>query len=168
LATLFSQRGYPLIGDDVAVAELVQDNTVILRAGAPRIRLLPDALETFGGALPADLRERNIDRKHEIPIPTHDGERSVVLDRIYFIEFDETTDSMPTIEPMGKFEAVVALRRNVYRDSLISRLGKERTFLEWATRALTTIACYRLRRPRALHRLGEVGDLLEGHWSGAG
>lgn len=166
LAALFAQRGYQVNGDDVAVLELAPTNEVLLRAGAPRIRLMPDALDALGKSSKLELRNGDIDRKFEMVIRPREAERSVPLNRIYFLEFDEAADSMPHIEPMGKYAAVVALRSNVYRPSLIGSLGKEREFLGWASRALATVDCYRLRRARDLSRLGEVGDVLEEHWRG--
>ena len=164
LAALFAQRGYQVNGDDVAVPELAPTNEVLLRAGASRIRLMPDALEALGKSSKLELRNGRIGRKFEMAIQRREAERLLPLDRIYFLEFDEAAGSMPHIEPMGKYAAFVAMRSNVYRPSLIGSLRKEREFLEWASRALATVNCYRLRMSRDLSSLGGVGDVLEEHW----
>lgn len=166
LAALFAQRGYQVSGDDVAVPEWTPTNELLLRAGAPRIRLAWDTVVALGRSSKLKLRNGDIDGKVEMAIGSREAGRPVPLSRIYFLEFDEAADSAPQIEPMDKYAAVVALRSNVYRPSLISSLGKEREFLGWASRALATVDCYRLRRTRDLSRLSEVGDVLEEHWSG--
>ncbi|HUT02978.1 MAG TPA: hypothetical protein VM163_03715 [bacterium] len=166
LTALFAQRGYQVNGDDVAALELAPTNEVLLRSAPARIRLMPDALEALGKSSKLELQDQGIDRKFEILTWPREAQRALPLNRIYFLEFDEAADSMPHIEPMGKYAAFVAFRSNIYRSSLIGSLGKERKFLEWTSRALATVACYRLRRPKDLSRLGDIGDILELHWRG--
>jgi hypothetical protein len=163
LAAFLLQRGYVVTGDDVSALEPTASGEVLSHPGVPRIRLLPDVMDALGLSAGRDESSSKTDKKYPLANREDPLTAPAPLRRIYFLEFAEDAGSPVLIQPMGRYEALIELRKNVYRPSLVAELGRERDFFEWAKRALFSVSFFRLSRPKDLGRLDEAIDSVEAH-----
>lgn len=163
LAALLLQHGHEVAGDDVGALQLTEAGEVLVHSGVNRIRLTAESLEALGGE-PTSNGRSGSDDKHLLPCDRVSRLEPVPLRRIYFLEFGER-DTLVFIKPISRYDALLELRKNVYRPSLIKGLKREREFFDWATSALSSVEFFRLTRPRDLGRLEEIVDPLEAHFA---
>lgn len=163
VAALLLQHGYSVACDDVAALELSPGAEILMRAGVPRIRLPADSANLLDAEFQQELATDSTDRKLVFTGLEAARRRAVPLRRIYFLEAAEDPRSGVEFERLAPYEALIEIRRNIYRPSLIEALGRERSFFNWVRQALASVECYRLTRPWALHRAQEILSLLEAH-----
>ena len=161
LAAALASRGYQLLGDDVAAVEIGDGGGPILFPGIQRIRLTEESLAAIPD-LSEDSRWKSIDDdKIALKVGVRRVRKAARLRRIYFLE--RAPGRAASIEAIGRLEVFDALRRNIYRRSLIGGLKREADFLPWATRVLSEVECYLFHLSESLTELCELVTLLERH-----
>lgn len=164
LAAMLARRGYRLLSDDVLALRLGGSGAVLAQPGAPLVKLWPESLPYSAFAemqAPFECRDFH---KHRIGAPESFTETAVPLAKIYLLHWLLPASAEPEIEVIPGFDALVALRRNVYRPTLLDALGREGEFMRLAHAALPTGQFFAFRRAMNLDRADAQVDALEAHF----
>lgn len=156
-AAALTQRGHPLVCDDVA-ALVVEGKRLRVLPGFPRIRLYEDAILSIGDTPSAhapvhphiDKRSKQVSR-----FSTED----VFLERLYVLETGEHLSIAPLPPPAALMEV---LKHTYYAHQYAPLYGFPKHLAE-ATRVVERVATYRLTRPKDLARLSELIGRIEEH-----
>ena len=162
LATMLAVRGFRLMSDDVVVARRGEDGTIFAAPSSPTIKLWPEAVQHLGRGLDA-ASERVDCEKHHFHMGTNFEVESRRLCRLYFLHWLLPRDAEPEIERVPPFDALVGMRRNVFREGLISPLGREAELLGFLGELLGQVDAYDFRRPMNYGFATAQLDALERH-----
>ncbi len=148
---------------------LLTDDLMLLAPGAPpllaypgpaRIKLLPDAAETFLGPGAARVPMNPETDKHVIPVDAAQHCRNAArLRGIYLLEHAESAGAGIRIEPLAGREAFMALVGHTFNRYLVDP-GRLRRQMAEVTRILGAVPVKRIVYPPVFARLGEVRDAL--------
>ena len=154
-AAALHARGCRVVADDVVALDLSGDGSPVALPGVPELRLWPDAVVAVGetpDALPR-VHPREEKRAHVV---AGVGGTSAALRRVYVLADDESLE----IEPLDGHAAAFELLQHSYVAPALERLGSARHLAQCA-RLARAVPVRRLRRPRSLAGLGELGALIE-------
>lgn len=159
LAAALSQRGYPVLNDDLCVVGFDPGSPVIWSDGR-QLKLWSSSvdwlkLEATRGA-PVYSRDDKYYLNCAEPAPAE----SLPLGALYELQ---TSDSA-SIAPMAPLDALLAVRRNSFRPALIGLMHQQQQYFENGARIAAQAGVFSLRRPFELERLSTVLDRLEEHW----
>ena len=163
LVALLARRGFPIVADDVLVARPDASGTIMTEPSVPVLKLWPESLphsDYAGSAAPFEIANLN---KHRIDAQDKFVEARLPLTRLYVLRWLLPASAAPEIVPLSPFEAMLALRPNVYRPRLAAALGREAAFMGYAGRLLPRAGMFEFRRARALGRAEEQIDELIAH-----
>jgi hypothetical protein len=162
LVAALARRRHEIISDDVCFLQLNGEGNVQVRPGIARIRLWEDAMYAlrYGGA--GVEREMHGYNKYFIPVrsPRSPLERRH-LRRVY--ELHPAIDGAIQMTRLHGAAAVEVLMQNVYRLSLVERLGYKPHAFTICVAAARNVPVFRLSRPKHFHALGETIGVLEDH-----
>ena len=153
-ATLHA-RGCRVVADDVVALDLSGDGVPVALPGAPELRLWPDAALALGEA-PDTLPRVHPREEKRACVVAGVGGTSAALRRVYVLADDESLE----IEPLNGHAAAFALLQHSYVAGALEQLRSARHLAQCA-RVAGTVPIRRLRRPRSLIGLGELGALIE-------
>jgi hypothetical protein len=148
-AAALHARGCPVIADDVVAVHLPPSGTPVALPGFAQLKLWPDAVTALGEA-PESLSR--VVSAAAAPRP---------LRRLYVLTDAESLE----LEPLGGHAAVFQLLQHSYIAAALPGLGSS-SHLDQCARLAAAVPVRRLRRPRSLAGLGELGALIEGDVAG--
>lgn len=157
-AAAFSQKGYPVLSDDMVAITFDSCNQPIVVPGFPQIKIWPSSVEGLGlsdNNLPS-LYEgsrkqviRQFDNFPLVPIP---------LAHIFFLEQGETV----AVEPFSAASALMALTRFFPCPAGLLQGDSLATHFEQCDRLLKTIPISKLVRSSCFANLDKIIQLVEG------
>lgn len=160
LAGMLVQRGYQLVSDDMLVLSRSATGSLLPGAGAPILKLWPGALDLAGFADTQAPFASPQYRKHLVPADQADVGSPGPLRGIVALEWLDGDAEPFRIDALTSFEAMVALRANVYREELLAPLGHEKAFLDLAASLLAKVTVLRFSRGRNGKHAGVAVDDL--------
>jgi hypothetical protein len=164
LAALLAGRGYRLVSDDVLVARPAGDGTVIVEPSAPILKLWPDSFRLSGFAHSQAPFECADYRKHRVGAPEFFIETRLPVTRLYVLHWLQPLAAEPEFEELPRFTAMMAIRQNIYRQSLVEAMRRESAFMRFAGALLSCARVYEFRRAMCLDRADAQIDALEHHF----
>lgn len=163
LAATLAQRGYRVLSDDVLVAKRAAGGILTGAASLPVLKLWPDSLPAVGFAEAQAPFEAGEYRKHHISAPGHFVDAQLPIRRLYLLSWMLPESSNPEIAPVAPFEAMLALRPNVFRSELVSAMGRDADYLHFASALMGNVQVFTYNRGCSLDRMGSHVDALERH-----
>jgi hypothetical protein len=154
--------GYSRLSDDLCVVRPGDHLQPELFGGAPLFKLWPDSARALG-LDPTDARpEVSASAKLMFSTPAVGAPWSTKLAAVYILE-NEGCDRA-TIEPLAGPQAAATLAGEVYRRAWLAPMGRvEGVLRQVAQLARTPGLCFRLRRPYAFDKLGDVARMVADH-----
>jgi hypothetical protein len=163
LAGMFVRRGYELHTDDICVIGVDEKGTPKAYPAYPQLKIWGDALETMGDEPSAYPPVQSLPDKFVVPAPRFNRE-PLTINRIFILS-PHDKDSIE-ITPITGIRKYGALRYQTYRRRFLEGLGATETLFRVTTSIGRNVPLYRVCRPRKLHLLNELVDVLEKHISG--
>jgi hypothetical protein len=155
MAAALHARGCRVVSDDVVALDLSGGGEPVALPGVPEVRLWPDALLALGEIPDTLPRVHPSEEKRAHAVTGVDG-APTALRRVYVLADGE----VPEIEPLDGHAAAFELLQHSYVAPALERLVSSRHLAQCA-RLARAVSVRRLRRPRALAELGELGALIE-------
>ena len=188
LAAMLSQRGYPLLNDDVcSVTPTAAGYTV--HPDGRRLKLWGPTLDHLKmGALRGPAVRENTDKFYTTPVRVETSAKPIAA--IYILESptvpESTTHVESTIEipentdaelrstaarpaslnRLPLLQSMLALRENSYRPALVQAMELDDAFFRASAALQGTAGVFRLCRPMEFQRAEEAVSLLEQQWAG--
>lgn len=163
LAAALTQRGHPLISDDICVIG-IRDGTAFVHSDGRQTRLWDRALEGL------DLVDRKGEPIRPMVAKYHVATAAIaeapVLIGSIFVLRDSRAAGQCTIKRVDLARAAAMLMANAYRPALVTRMGQDRLYLEAAASILPESGVYTLNRSMGFGRIAETIDALERHVAG--
>jgi hypothetical protein len=158
LAAAFSNRGFPVISDDVSAVRFSENGFQLLPA-SPNLYLWQDALEYL------QLKKNNLRRaveredKYQIPLPAQNIFNPVNILSIYLLQ----PDNVPSVvlSPLSGFDKINALINNTYRLQFIAPMGLERWHFDKICEVAAQTRIVRAYRPVNSYQLSELISAIE-------
>lgn len=166
LAGMLAQRGFRLLSDDVILVQPGEGGALIAEASLPALKLWPESLAPTGMSDRNSPYEAADYRKHHILSPISFTRSALPLRRLYFLRWLLPASAAPQIARVSPFDAMLALRPNVFRPSLIDALGREAGYLAFAARLMAVADAFKFDRGCHLAGAQEQIDVLEQHIRG--
>lgn len=163
LAATLAQRGYRVLSDDVLVANRAPGGRLTGAASLPVLKLWPDSLPAAGFAEAQAPFEAGEYRKHHISAPEHFVETPLPIRRLYLLSWMLPESSNPEIAPLAPFDAMLALRPNIYRGELVSAMGRDADYVHFASALMGNVQVFTFNRGCSLDRMDLHVDALERH-----
>jgi hypothetical protein len=154
-AAALHARGSRVVADDVVAVNLAAGAAPVALSGVPELRLWPDAVRALGETPDVLPRVHPSEEKRAHAVAGM-GRDSAPLRSLYVLADGETLE----IEPLDGHAAAFELLQHSYVAPALERLGSSRHLAQCA-RLARAVPVRRLRRPRALAGLGELGALIE-------
>jgi hypothetical protein len=167
LAAALDLRGYPIINDDVCRIDFDQSGCPLVLPDGKMSKLWQDAVDHLGllGRKGAAVRGR-IDKYYIEPKTVFAGD-AVPLGLIYSLR-EHRPPFGYGVEPLGRLDAAQILRRNLYRQRLVSKMGLSADLFSKSNAVQDHVETYRLTRPFDLAVMPDIVSRLEAHWSSLG
>jgi hypothetical protein len=162
IATFLAARGHPLIADDQTVVALGADGTPVVRQGPGRVKLWKDGLDQLSTDASGLSRVRGRLDKYQLQVATDAGAEPLPLRRLYLLA---DGGSGLRIDRLTGFEALEAVRQNVYRRLFAPPLGMVAHSFRMCTAVASSAEVAVLTRPRGFDRLAGLLEELEAEWS---
>ncbi|MBL8564828.1 MAG: hypothetical protein JNM89_03835 [Hyphomicrobiaceae bacterium] len=163
LAAMLMRRGYRLVSDDVMVIRENSFGAIVAVPGVPLLKLWPDSLALAGlGASVAQIDTPD-DSKLRLEVKGQFETHDVPLRNLYVLRWMSPESGSPELVPLPKFSAMMMLRQNVYRPSLIDAFGSERAFLTFASRLIPQVSMFEFHRSMRITEAEEQVDTLLEH-----
>lgn len=132
MAANLALRGYPFFSDDTLIFDPANSGDgAICYAGQKQLKLWSDAIEMTGSEAIEPVRERNAIDKH-YAVPPAPSELTIApLAKLYFLKRTRGDATEPnTIKPFRGFQALQAIRKNLYRPHYAEALlGRKALFV---------------------------------------
>jgi hypothetical protein len=163
LGALLSDRGFLLVSDDVLVVRPRIDGEFCAEPSLPILKLWPDALAASALTdhfAPIEYAEYP---KHRLAIQSRFVHSALPVKRLYALTWEADPHLPFSFSPMARFDALMALRANVYRQMLIDARAQEHAFMKEMAPLAAQAPGFEFRRPRVKTRLGEQIDALLEH-----
>jgi hypothetical protein len=161
LAAMLARRGYRVLSDDVLIVPSAPDGTPHAQPSAPVLKLWPEALSVSGFSdadAPFECADFN---KHHIEARKVFAEDRCPIAQLYVLRWQLPARAQPEVVELSPFEAMVAIRKNVYRSVLIEAMGRETQYMSFAEALLRRVRVFEFRRPMDLSRADAQIDALE-------
>lgn len=166
LAAALSQRGYPLLTDDICAISIDAQGIATVHPDGRQLKLWTQAINRLDlGASRGERVRRQLEKFYVAPDGVH--AEAVPLGAVYAL-FDARPPLTPGIERPNAVEAALLLRRNAYRPMLVHRLGQRAGYFHAATTIANTAGIYSLTRQLDFADMPNVIGWLEQHWRGLG
>jgi hypothetical protein len=166
LAALLSRRGYSLLSDDVLIAHVSDDGTVVVEPSTPVLKLWPESFGLSGLFAKAEASfECNDADKYLISAPEAFVDLQLPLSRLYILDWLDASTAEPEMVEVSPFDAMMALRRNIYRPTLVEAMRREPAFMSFAEALLRSVGVFKFCRAKNFRQANAQIDFLEHHFS---
>ena len=165
LASLFHDRGYPLLSDDVCVIRADEAGRPVAYAGIPHMRLWRDSLERSGRTTQG--YERALDGRDKYNVPARRGETParMALGAIFVLKRAEEAQ-LVAIRRLRGAEALNAVLANTYRGRYIAALGNTQRHWSASVALVGRVPVLELERPWSPDWFAPTLDAVEAYLSG--
>jgi hypothetical protein len=165
LVAALSQRGYPLLADDIC-ALTINDSEIWLHPAYPRVNLLPDALAALGRAPALEGSEealiRPFSNKYCMPVRQF-AHGATPVKTIYMLH--PTDYDRVQLQTLYGFARVHELMNSTYGRGYVRELGEEERHLVNLQEIARQVDVVRVERPKEGYRLDELVDAIEADFS---
>lgn len=161
LAAAFAGRGHPVLCDDAAVLDAI-DQRIWVQPGCPRIRLWPDSVEAlYGSANRLPRLTPNWDKRYLdlAQLPNGYGFAARPLAAVYALQERTDIRSSPRMEAMPPREALLALLSHSY-GSYFQEPAMRAKELQILAGLVDLLPIRRLSPPASPQKLGEVCEAI--------
>lgn len=161
LAAAFARRGHPVLCDDAAVLDVI-DQRIWVQPGCPRIRLWPDSVEAlYGSASRLPRLTPNWDKRYLdlAQLPNGYGSTARPLAAVYALQERTDIRSAPRMEAMTPREALLALLSHSY-GSRFQEPAMRAKELQILAGLVARMPVRRLSPPASPRKLGEVCEAI--------
>jgi hypothetical protein len=159
LLTVFLQRGYKMLSDDICAIVAGEAGRLIVAPAIPRSKLWDDAAAGLGidttGLTPVYSREN----KFDMPAVDSFVSESAPLARIYLLA-PHDGDAL-IIEPLDGLERFAALVAFTFREHFLDGLKQREAHLRLAAAAAEQADFFVIRAPRSRFTVYEIADAIE-------
>lgn len=163
LAAMMARRGLHLVSDDVVLIRPSDDGVPCAEPSLPVLKLWPASLGVSGHDHMSAPFEAAEHRKHRIASAERFTMAALPMRRIYFLSWLFPASAAVEIDQLSPFEAMLALRPNVFRPSLIGGLGHETAYLGFASRLMSNVTAFHLARAHDLRLADAQVDAVLTH-----
>jgi hypothetical protein len=157
-AAALHAAGYELVADDIVAIDASQGHSMVL-PGFPQLKLWPDSINLLGSAPELLPRLRPELEKRSYAVSSRFSQKPLPLRHFCIID----GGSALHLEPLQPHEALTALMPHWYG----SRFGMERLrslgpadFFRQCVGVANSATIYRLKRPRSMSSLADIGRLI--------
>jgi hypothetical protein len=161
LAFALGQRGFEVLTDDAGMAIPNRVGQWLFHPGVPRIKLWRESLEHFGLYHRSMIRAHAGEDKYHLSLDDLSEKPPRRLRRLYMLE--KSDNGLTRIAALRGFEAIEAVRRQVYRQKTAKSLGRSASLLSKCGEIVRDVPVYRFTRPWSLESLEHALNKLENH-----
>ena len=162
LLSVFLQRGYEMLSDDVCGISCDEDGNLLVLPGIPRSKLWADAAATLGidtaGLQPIYSKQD----KYAVPLAGNFATKPLALSRVYLLAPHDGEGL--SIEPLYGLDRVGALLEQTFREPFLTGLRQREAHLRLAAAVDETADFFVVGRARAAPSPYEIADAIEGTW----
>ncbi len=161
-AAFLSERGFPVLNDDLSCCSFPADGGPQIFPSSPRIKLWADALQALG--LPHNDAEACRVRTGKFRLRTHRStdHKPLPVAAVYLLEWGE-----PGIRRLSGLNALRQfLHAATYRGRVIEELGELSNYSRHCVHFLEQVPVFQFTRHRSVSEAAEATELLTGHISG--
>lgn len=162
LAAAFTQRGHPLLTDDMLPIERRGDH-FLARPGYPSVKMWPDEAEYFLGeyedldiVIPNCSKRRIVIGSHDFGMFCHEEKPLKVI----YIPERLSSDSDIIIEPIPKKIAFFELLQNSFMAGFVEALGLQPERMNFFSNMVMQVPMRRLKYPDGFNQLSNVVDAV--------
>jgi hypothetical protein len=164
LAGALARQGCRLICDDVCVVGFGFENEPLAYPGYPVIKLREDSRKLIEMEDDSHIKDLILKNKFHLQINAKGFQPyPLPLKRIYVLERLEAPEQ-PLIEKLTGFDALTEIATHTFRSSVLDSTEAKSRHFHLCSHVVQKVAVYRLCRPFAFDRLGDVVDTLRSHW----
>lgn len=162
LAAMLSDRGYPLLNDDVCSLTQDHDGRFLATPDGRMLKLWSSSLKQLDRPnRGAEIIGRS-DKFYALPANSDRAARP--LGGIYLLD-EGPAGQPPALTLLGRARAIAALHENAYRLELVRAMGQEQLYFQAAAALCATVPVYQLRRAKDFQEADGVLDLLAAAWA---
>ncbi len=159
LSATLSQKGYPLISDDVCAIKIQPGQPPTIVSGFPRIKLCKDAAQLLQKDCDTGLPVRTGFEKYNFSIDDVLMKNEVPLGGIFVIRKSEHEGIR--IEPITGLRKISVLVKNTYRIRFVKIRRDEQRMLEQCATLSSRVEVYNLYRGKTGSSAQEIAEYLE-------
>jgi len=162
MAAALSLRGFPLVSDDFCAISSNDDDQPIAQPDGRQLKLWDDAVQQLdmsdrrGNAVRNRLEKFYVDPGAAITA-------ALPIGAVYALREARAPNSPGIVAP-NVVDAMLILRRNAYRPSLVRHMGQKAAYFQAAAALSSKAMVFNLTRPLDLGQMSEVIGWLERHW----
>jgi hypothetical protein len=163
LASMLSQRGFPIVSDDVLIvsAPHAETGVAVTAPGIPVLKLWPESAAAAGFEDVGAPYEAPGIRKHRISATNVFTRQASPVVHLYGLAWHEA--ATPEIGALNGLDAIKLLRANVYRNNLIQAMDREVAFARFAAAVLRSTKAFAFRRDQSFASAETHLDAIERH-----
>lgn len=162
LAAALTQRGFPLMTDDVCAITVTDAGTPMVHPDGRQLKLWAQAIERLDLAGSRGDRVRSRLEKFYVA-PDAAFTEPLPLGAIYALR-EARPPHAAGIERPNVVDAALVLRRNAYRPLLVNRMGQKENYFHAATTIANVAGIFHLTRTFNFAAMPEVVAGLQQHW----
>ncbi|WP_170835055.1 hypothetical protein [Terriglobus roseus] len=165
MAAMLSERGYPLLNDDVCNLSPGEDGQYSVYPDGRMLKLWARSVDHLQWTKTDHARVRHdADKFYMAPASVDLKPRSV--GSVYMLHVAEG-DDVATLTPLNLAESMSQLILNAYRPALVHAMDMVPAYFAASAGIQRHAGVFRLSRPMDFSRAAEALDLLESQWSSA-
>jgi hypothetical protein len=162
LAAALTQRGYPLITDDLCMITVTDAGTPMAHSDGRHLKLWAQTIEELDLKENRGARVRSrLEKFYVEPAKAHT--EALPLGTVYVLR-EALPPHAPGIERPNVVDAALLFRGNAYRPILVGRMGQKANYFKMATTVADKAGIFFLTRALDFATMPEVVSWLERHW----
>ncbi len=161
LAAMLSDRGYPLLNDDVCSLTRGNDGSYSVHPDGRMLKLWAASLEHLDAPVRGAEVIGRTDKFYAMPAVGDQAARP--LGCIYLLH-EIPAGEQSNLSALGLARVIAVLHDNAYRPELVRAMGQDHRYFQAAIKLYETVPVWQLSRPKAFAQAHEVLDLLETRW----
>jgi HPr Serine kinase C-terminal domain len=162
LAAALTQRGYPLITDDLCVITVTGTGAPMAHPDGRQLKLWAQTIEELDLKENRGVRVRGCLEKFYVK-PGEAYTDTLPLGTVYVLR-EAQPPHMPGIERPNVVDAARVFWRNAYHPMLVSRMGQKAHYFQASTTVADKAGIFLLTRALDFSAMPEVVSWLERHW----
>ncbi|AFL89599.1 serine kinase of the HPr protein, regulates carbohydrate metabolism [Terriglobus roseus DSM 18391] len=164
MAAMLSERGYPLLNDDVCNLSPDADDRYSVYPDGRMLKLWSGSVDHLRWTATEDARIRH-DAEKFYMAPASVDLKPRIVGGVYMLHAAEA-GATATVEPLNAAESMSLLTVNAYRPALVKAMQMVPTYFAASAALQRHAGVFRLSRPMDFSRAAESLDVLEAHWAG--